>query len=88
MGTTTFLSIPVVKGDINITPDFPGGVRKLVANAVTKAFNKSFITNITDMVSPQNGSTYCYFTYEDPASSSRIIYEATITRAALIALDA
>lgn len=88
MGTTTFLSIPVVKGDINITPDFPGGVRKLVANAVTKTFNKAYITGITTMLSPESGASYCYFLYEDPATASRIVYEATITRAALIALDA
>lgn len=88
MGATTFLNIPVVKGDISITPDFPGGVRKLIANAVTKTFNKAYITGITVMKSPESGATYCYFTYEEPATSSRIVYEATITQSALIALDA
>jgi len=86
MGTTTFLLIPVVKGDISIIPDFPGGVRKLAANAVSKYFNKAFITNIKT-ISPAVDGVNSTFSYADPAEAAELVYESTLTGAAIIALD-
>ena len=86
MGNTTFLLIPVVKGDISIVPDFPGGVRKLAANAVSKYFNKSFVTNI-QAVSPAVAGVNSTFSYADPAEAAELKYESTLTAAAIAALD-
>jgi len=81
----TFLSIPVIKGDLSLVPD-TGGARKLIANAVTKTFNKEYISELSPMVSPQTGATLSKFTYDAPGGI-RNVYEATITVAAIIALD-
>lgn len=86
MGTTTFLAIPVVSGDITLIPDFPGGVRKLAANAVTKYFNKSFVTNI-QAVSPAVNGVNSTFSYADPSEAAELTYESTLTAAAIVALD-
>lgn len=86
MGTTTFLAIPVVKGDITIIPDFPGGVRKLAANAVTMYFNKAYITNL-QLVSPAVAGVNSTFTYSDPSEAAELRYESTLTAAAIVALD-
>lgn len=86
MGTTTFLLIPVVKGDTSIIPDFPGGVRKLAANAVSKYFNKAFITNL-QAVSPAVAGVNSTFSYADPAEAAELTYESTLTAAAIVALD-
>lgn len=86
MGATTFLLIPVVKGDVSIVPDYPGGVRKLAANAVSRYFNKSYVTNI-QAVSPAVAGVNSTFTYADPAAFQEIAYESTLTAAAIVALD-
>lgn len=86
MGATTFLLIPVVKGDITLVPDFPGGVRKLAANAVSRYFNKSYITNL-QTVSPAVAGVNSTFTYADPAAFAESTYESTLTAAAIVALD-
>lgn len=88
MGTTTFLTIPCIKGDIGIVPDFPGGVRKLTANSVSKVFNKEYITNIATYVSPELGTTLGIITYMPPLDGPKRVYETTLTVAAIIALDA
>ena len=86
MGTTTFIPIPVVKGDISLIPDFPGGVRKLAANAVTKYFNKGYITNL-QTISPAVAGVNSTFSYADPAEAAGLVYESTLTAAAIVALD-
>lgn len=86
MGTTTFLSIPVVKGDVSIVPDFPGGVRKLAANAVTRTFNKEYITELAP-VSPAVAGVNSTFKYSGPLAFSTIVYESTLTVGAIVALD-
>jgi len=82
----TFLTIPVIKGDLTITPD-AGGARKLIANAVNRTFNKEYITRIASMISPESGATLSNFTYDAPGGV-RNVYESTLTVAQIIALDA
>lgn len=89
MGTTTFLPIPVVKGDLSLTPDFPGGVRKLAANAVTFSFNKAYITEIAPVSANFTTATgvNATFKYANPSKFAGQMYESTLTPAQIAALD-
>jgi hypothetical protein len=90
MGTTTFLQIPVVKGELGLIPDFPGGVRKLAANAVTQTFNKAYIVEMSSVSAAVTAATgvQSLFKYADPSKFAAKLYESTLTVAAIIALDA
>ena len=89
MGNTTFLAIPVVKGELAITPDFPGGVRKLAANAVTFFFNKTYMTEILTVSANFTAATgvNSTFKYANPSRLAGQIYESTLTPAQIVALD-
>lgn len=89
MGATTFLLIPVLKGDISLTPDFPGGVRKLAANAVPRYFNKTYVTDISPITAaiPVAAGVNSSFRYADPSAFTYKIYESTLTAAQIFALD-